>query len=44
LRDAADAFGALAERLNGRLREERRTRGADRRAQSRETPDRRGRG
>jgi hypothetical protein len=41
LRNAAGAFGALAERLNGQLREERRSRGGDRRAHARETPDRR---
>ena len=41
LRNAAGAFGALAERLNGRLREERRTGGEDRRAHAREPPDRR---
>jgi hypothetical protein len=39
LRDAAGAFGALAERLNVKLRKERRER--DRRATARHTPDRR---
>lgn len=41
LRRAADSFGALADRLNSSLREERRQRGTDRRVGSRSQPDRR---
>lgn len=41
LREAASAFGALAERLNNELREERRLRESDRRNVPREMPDRR---
>jgi hypothetical protein len=41
LRNAADAFGALADRLNSSLREERRTRESDRRGALRSQPDRR---
>ena len=41
LRQAAGAFGQLAERLNTTLREERRRHGGDRRRLRRETPDRR---
>jgi len=41
LRQAADAFGALADRLNSSLREERQTRESDRRSATRSHPDRR---
>ena len=41
LRQAADAFGALADRLNSSLRQERRTRESDRRSAIRAHPDRR---
>jgi hypothetical protein len=41
LREAASAFGALAERLNHELREERRLSQSDRRMLVREKPDRR---
>jgi predicted RNase H-like nuclease (RuvC/YqgF family) len=41
LRDAADSFGQLAERLNEALGQERRAAGSERRLQSREGPDRR---
>ena len=41
LRDASDAFGQLAERLNITLREERRSTGSDRRQRVRQTSDRR---
>jgi len=41
LRKAADTFGALADRLNSSLREERRTRESDRRSAVRSQPDRR---
>ena len=41
LREAADAFGALADRLNAELQEERRLRDSDRRAHARPTRDRR---
>jgi hypothetical protein len=41
LREAASAFGSLAERLNGELRQERRTRETDRRHAPRPTEDRR---
>jgi hypothetical protein len=41
LRQAADAFGALADRLNSSLREERRKSEVDRRSTVRSQPDRR---
>ena len=41
LRQAADAFGALADRLNNSLREERRKGEPDRRNAARSQPDRR---
>ena len=41
LRQAADAFGALADRLNSSLREERRKGEPDRRNTVRSQPDRR---
>lgn len=41
LRDASDAFGQLAERLNQTLQEERRIAGSDRRQQPRPYGDRR---
>lgn len=41
LRQSAEAFGTLAERLNSELNAERRANVADRRAVRRETPDRR---
>lgn len=41
LRQAADTFGALADRLNSSLRDERRTRESDRRVEARSKPDRR---
>ena len=41
LRQASDTFGALADRLNSSLREERRKRDADRRSVARSQPDRR---
>lgn len=42
LREAASAFGHLAERLNGQLQAERRRREPDRRADARSSADRRG--
>ena len=41
LRQASDTFGALADRLNSSLRDERRLRDTDRRGASRPQPDRR---
>lgn len=41
LRQAADTFGALADRLNSSLREERRQSETDRRSAVRSQPDRR---
>ena len=41
LRQAADTFGALADRLNSSLREERRKSETDRRGAVRSQPDRR---
>jgi hypothetical protein len=41
LRQSADTFGALADRLNSSLREERRKSDTDRRGAARPEPDRR---
>lgn len=41
LREAANAFGALAERLNDQLGTERRSPSGERRRELRDTPDRR---